>query len=290
MKRRLLLISAAIAVVLATGGLYWFLSRPQLVFLGFPGSYIALMMKASSQTGIAYDFWGRRQMEDPKLDQTALLRYKAIFVSGRRSEPFSDALKGAILAAQNRGIRVIVLPADQARPLGVGNADFAGAEQPIERYFHYGGTENMAGLAIGAIVPELDGAIEPTLLEGLDAEWYGKRYEAILDDRIDRLVDRAARWVRLRKTPNSAKKVAVIYVAGVGKGKVVAASLNVPNSMTRFLGGLKDAGYAVSRIPSSPESLIEEMNTKGRNISESQLGDMDELSRMQGVELLPASE
>lgn len=453
MKRRLWNALAVFAVVLASAGIYWYLTRPQLVFLGFPGSYIALMMEASSKTGIKYEFWGRRQMEDPKLDPAALLRYKAIFVSGRRSEPFSDPLKRAIVAAQDKGIRVIVLPPEQAKSLGVGNANFQGLEQPIERYFHYGGTENMAGLfqyaakaylgrnitppapaptpeagyyhpeaprkfvrtseyaawyerskrspadaprvlidfadgwklgstagtdaiirafekkgwktaaifgrqntaqyalewkpdilltrthgrwyqgdrgvqllasrldvpmlrglqlffsgetltdyrktnagirgaglAIGAVVPELDGAIEPTLLEGLDAEWYGKRYEAILEDRIDRLTDRAARWVRLRKTPNAAKKVAVIYVAGVGKGKVVAASLNVPNSMTRFLAGLQEAGYSVSRLPSSPESLIEEMNTRGRNIAESQLGDMDELSRMPGVELLPATE
>ncbi|MBL8211833.1 MAG: cobaltochelatase subunit CobN [Bryobacterales bacterium] len=453
MKRRLSIAAAAVAVLLATAGVYRYLSRPQLVFLGFPGSYIALMMKASSQTGIPYEFWGRRQMEDPKLSEASLLRYKAVFVSGRRSEPFSDPLKRAILAAQNKGIRVIVLPPDQAKSLGVGNADFRGAEQPIERYFHYGGTDNMAGLfqyaaktyvgknvvppppvptpedgyyhpqaprkftrtseyaawyeqsghanadaprvlidfadgwklgstagtdaiigafekkgwkaaaifgrrntaqfalewkpdilltrthgrwyqgdrgvqllasrldvplmrglqlfftgetlsdyrktnagirgaglAIGAIVPELDGAIEPTLLEGLDAEWYGKRYEAVLDDRIERLVDRSARWVRLRKVPNRKKKVAVIYVAGVGKGKVVAASLNVPASLTRFLGGLRDAGYSVTRLPTDPEALIQEMNTKGRNIAETQLGDMEELSRMAGVELLPAEE
>jgi cobaltochelatase CobN len=453
MKRRMPLLSSIVAALVAAGGLYWYLSRPQLVFLGFPGSYIALMMKASSETGVKYEFWGRHQMEDPKLNPASLLRYKAIFVSGRRSEPLSDPLKRAIFAAQNKGIKVIVLPPDQAKSLGVGNADFSGAEQPIERYFHYGGTENMAGLfqyaaktylgknvvppppvatpesgyyhpesprkfvrtsdyaawyeqskrvkpdgprvlidfadgwklgstagtdaiiaafekkgwntaaifgrqntaqyalewkpdilitrthgrwyqgergvqllasrldipllrglqlfltgetlsdyrktkagirgaglAIGAIVPELDGAIEPTLLEGLDAEWYGKRYEAILDDRIDRLTDRAMRWVRLRKTPNAAKKIAVIYVAGVGKGKVVAAGLNVPNSMIRFLRGLKDAGYGVSQLPSSPEALIQEMNTKGRNVAESQLGDMEELSRMSGVELLPASE
>jgi cobaltochelatase CobN len=453
MKWRLRMLAASLAVLVASAGLYWYGSRPKLLFIGFPGSYIALMMKASSETGVKYEFWGKRQMEDPKLDPAALLRYKAVFVSGRRSEPFGEPLKRAILAAQNKGIRVIVLPAEQAAALGVGNADFEGAEQAIERYFHYGGPENMAGLflyaaktylgrnvtppppaptpedgyyhpaaprpfastreyadwyetskrakpsgprvlidfadgwkigstaatdaiiaafeqkgwntaavfgrqktaeyalewkpdvlvtrthgrwyqgergvellasrldipllrglqlffsgemlsdyrqsktgirgaglAVGVIVPELDGAIEPTLLEGLDAEWYGKRYEAVLSDRIDRLTDRAMRWVRLRKTPNADKKIAIIYVAGVGKGKVVAASLNVPNSLTRFLRSLQDAGYGVTRLPASPEALIEEMNAKGRNIAESQVGDLEELSRMPGVELLPARE
>ncbi len=453
MSKRRSLFAAATLCVLAAGGLYWYLSRPKLVFLGFPGSYIALMMEASQRTGIAHEFWGRRQMEDPKLSTSALLRYKAIFVSGRRSEPFPDPLKNAILAAQNKGIRVIVLPPGQGPSLGVGNADFRGPEQPIERYFHYGGVENMAGLlqyaaktylgknvsppppaptpengfyhplaprpfartseyrtwyeqagrwkpsgprvlidfadgwkigsvagtngiiagfekkgwnvaaifgrestaqfalewkpdllltrthgrwyqgdrgvqliasrldvpllrgvqllftgetltdyrktktgirgaglAVGVIVPELDGAIEPTLIEGLDAEWYGKRYEPVLEDRIDRLVDRATRWVRLRQRPNAEKKIAIIYVAGVGKGKVVAASLNVPHSLTRFLASMKEAGYRVTRLPRDPESLIEEMTTKGRNIAETQLGDLEALSRMPDVELLPAEE
>jgi cobaltochelatase CobN len=442
-----------VAMLAVTAGLWRYLTRPQMVFLGFPGAYIALMMDASAKTGIRYDFWGRRQMEDPKLAASALLGYKVIFVSGRRSEPFSEPMRAALLAAQNRGIKIIVLPAEQEKALGIGNADWQGSERDVERYFHYGGRDNMvrlfryaartylkqnqqvsppvptpedgyyhpdavpvfattaeyqkwyqeagrwkegaprvlidfadgwkigstagtdaivraferkgwnvasifgrnataefarqwkpdilvsrthgrwyqgargvevlaeqidapllrgmqlffsgetltdyrktsaglrgAGLAIGAIVPELDGAIEPTLLEGLDSEWYGKRYEAVLEERLERLTERARRWVRLRKIPNREKKLAVIYVAGVGKGKVVAASLNVPASMLRFLRALAESGYRVSHLPQSPELLISEMLSKGRNIAESQVGDLDELARQPGVELLPAED
>ena len=62
------------------------------------------------------------------------------------------------------------------------------------------------GLAMGAIVPEIDGAIEPTLIEGMRAEWTGRRFEAVERERIGRLADRALRWVRLRAKPNSRRR------------------------------------------------------------------------------------
>ena len=142
------------------------------------------------------------------------------------------------------------------------------------------------GLAMGAIVPELDGAIEPTLIEGMRAQWTGRRSEAIETERIDRLADRALRWIRLRTKPNAEKKVAIIYVSGIGKGRITAASLNVPRSLIRFLKGMQEAGYRVDDVPSDAEALLAEMLHKGRNISESQRGELEELASLGGVTLI----
>ncbi|GIU73308.1 MAG: cobaltochelatase subunit CobN [Bryobacteraceae bacterium] len=147
-----------------------------------------------------------------------------------------------------------------------------------------------AALAVGVVVPELDGAIEPTLLEGLDAEWYGARRESILQDRVQRLMERAARWVKLRKTPNGKKKVAVIYFAGMGKGRITAAGLNVPESAIRLLRAMQQAGYDVRGIPDSAADLARILVERGRNISETQKGDLEDLAAQPGVELLPASD
>lgn len=144
-----------------------------------------------------------------------------------------------------------------------------------------------AGLIMGAMVPELDGAIQPTLIEGLDSEWYGRRFEAVQAERIDRLVERARRWVRLRTLPNARKKIAVFYVAGLGKGRITAASLNVPVSLLRFVSAMRDAGYQVSNPPSDPELLLEELLDKGRNVSASRRNDLLELSHQDGVLRLP---
>ena len=146
------------------------------------------------------------------------------------------------------------------------------------------------GLAMGAIVPEIDGAIEPTLIEGMRAEWSGRRFEAVERERIDRLADRALRWVRLRDEPNDGKRVAIIYVSGIGKGKITAASLNVPRSLIRFLGGMREAGYGVEGIPADAEALLAEMLRKGRNISESQRGELEELASLKDVTLIDADD
>ncbi len=144
-----------------------------------------------------------------------------------------------------------------------------------------------AGLVMGAMVPELDGSISPTLIEGLDAVWYGRRFEAIEEERIERLVDKAERWIALRRKPNSEKRIAIVYVSGIGKGRITAASLNVPESLTNFLHAMGRDGYSFSHIPVDSGQLLDEMLTKGRNISPSQVGEIEELASMPGVELLP---
>ncbi len=146
-----------------------------------------------------------------------------------------------------------------------------------------------AGLVMGAVVPELDGAIQPTLIEGLDSAWYGRRFEAYQDERIQRLLERARRWVRLRRLPNAQKRIAVLYVSGVGKGRITAAGLNVPGSLIRFLETMRDEGYAVTDLPTNEEALLAEMLDKGRNVSAGRPSDLQALADRDGVLLLPTS-
>ena len=144
-----------------------------------------------------------------------------------------------------------------------------------------------AGLIMGTMVPELDGAIQPTLIEGLDSAWYGRRFEAFHSERIELLVQRAQRWVRLRKLANADKKVAIFYVSGIGKGRITAASLNVPRSMLRFLAAMRRAGYSIANLPSDEQALLAEMLDKGRNVSAGRPRDLNRLAGSEGVLLLP---
>ncbi len=144
-----------------------------------------------------------------------------------------------------------------------------------------------AGLIMGAMVPEMDGAIQPTLIEGLDAEWYGRRYEAFQSDRISLLVERAKHWVRLKTLANKDKKIAIFYVSGIGKGRITAAGLNLPRSMIRFLNEMQQQGYAVDSFPSDEDALLEEMLAKGRNVSQGRQRDLEELAAQEGVLQLP---
>lgn len=145
-----------------------------------------------------------------------------------------------------------------------------------------------AGLIMGAMVPELDGTIQPTLIEGLDSAWYGRRFEAFRDERIGLLVERARRWVRLRTVPNSEKRIAVLYVSGIGKGRITAAGLNVPRSLIRFLSAMRGEGYGIGGLPGNEKALLEEMLEKGRNVSYGRPRDLRRLAERSGVLLLPA--
>ncbi|MEM4005562.1 MAG: cobaltochelatase subunit CobN, partial [Desulfurococcaceae archaeon] len=105
------------------------------------------------------------------------------------------------------------------------------------------------------ILPELDGRGEPIVThavmekisEGVKIEEY-----VAIEDRVERLVQRAANWVRLRRKPNSEKRIAiVIYNYPPGEENLgKAAYLNVFESLSRLLKALKESGYSVPRVPS----------------------------------------
>ena len=443
-------IAGATVALLLAGGYAYHRLMPRLLFLGVPPQLLFLLADASDATGIRFWFWTREKMDDPDLEAADFSSYKVVFISSRRMEPLTRAVRDGLAAAAAQGTAVFFVPADSADRFRASHADPAHAEQ-VSSYWEHSGPRNMAnlfryaashylgssetyddpqptpddgyfhheapdlmlstreyvewlresgryresgpnvlldfadgwrlgmtagtaellqafedrganvaaifgnekmpqfvrefqpdlvisrrhgrwfqgprgvellesefdvpvmrgaslmftgetfedyrstknglrgvGLAMGAIIPELDGAIEPTLIEGMRAQWTGRRFEAVERERIDRLADRALRWIRLRNEPNERKKVAIIYVAGIGKGKITAASLNVPRSLIRFLGGMREAGYGVEGIPSDADALLAEMLHKGRNISASQRGELEDLASLDNVTLIDA--
>lgn len=448
LRKAIWLGTLALAAMVSATLYLW--TRPTILFLGFPGMYRFLIAESSRASGVGYAYWSPEKLDDPNLGKPDLTRFKAIFVSGRRSAPLSRAVRQALAEAGQAGARVIVLPAHDARRLGVGNADFEGLDRWIDDYWRFGGVINMtrllqtaasrylgrdleeiepeptpddgyyhpdapslftstqayerwyessgravpsgprvlidfadgwrlgmsdatdavirafeeggfhtasifgtaqaapfaveyrpdvlisrkhgrwwlgqqgvkvldtqldvpvlrglsllftgesfsdyqqtragirdAGLIMGAMVPELDGAVQPTLIEGLDSVWYGRRHEAFRRERIVLLVQRAKRWVRLRRVPNQDKRIAIFYVSGIGKGRITAAGLNVPRSLLRFLGVLRESGYRIDGLPGTDKALQTEMLEKGRNVSFGRPRDLRRLAERTGVLLLP---
>jgi magnesium chelatase subunit H len=102
-------------------------------------------------------------------------------------------------------------------------------------------------------LPELDGAIDPVPLGGLVGEDI-----YLIPERVKRLTGRIKRWIALRKTPPSERKIAIIlYGFPPGYGATgTAALLNVPRSLLNFLHALKDQGYQVGELPEDGEELI----------------------------------
>lgn len=108
------------------------------------------------------------------------------------------------------------------------------------------------------ILPELDGRNEPILTHAVRKRAVNgatiEEYVAI-EDRVDKLAQRAARWVNLRKKSNNQKRIAIIiYDYPPGEENIGrSAYLNVFESLSRLLKALKEEGYSIPITPSGEE-------------------------------------
>jgi magnesium chelatase subunit H len=120
-----------------------------------------------------------------------------------------------------------------------------------EEHWREHGVGPLQGTIMYAL-PEMDGSVAPVVLGGMRGSEVGT-----VPDRLARLGELARGFVRLRRTPNSAKKVAiVVYNYPPGQGNTAtAALLDVPASLIALLDRLKAAGYAVGEFPRDPAQL-----------------------------------
>lgn len=97
----------------------------------------------------------------------------------------------------------------------------------------------------GVALPEVEGAIEPIISATVDDS--ENTDIIVLDERIKKKATRIAKWIRLKHTPNSEKKIAIlIYNYPPGEENVGnAAYLDVFSSLEILLKNLKKAGYRV---------------------------------------------
>ncbi|MCU0623732.1 MAG: cobaltochelatase subunit CobN, partial [Gemmatimonadaceae bacterium] len=107
-------------------------------------------------------------------------------------------------------------------------------------------------------IPELDGATLPLVFGGKGkASPDNPAPESVpIDDRVEVVADRIARWVKLRRTPREQRKVAVIlfnFPPNAGNTGS-AAYLNVFASLQRTLAAMKEAGYRVD-LPRDVDEL-----------------------------------
>jgi magnesium chelatase subunit H len=93
-------------------------------------------------------------------------------------------------------------------------------------------------------LPELDGAIDTVVLGGLVGDKI-----ALVPERVRKLCHRVSKWVELRRTPPSERKIAFsVYGFPPNVGAVgTAALLDVPHSIDTLFDELVDQGYDLGR-------------------------------------------
>jgi cobaltochelatase CobN len=115
------------------------------------------------------------------------------------------------------------------------------------------------------VMPEFDGLLITVPIAAMDysntklsMETKVIHYEPI-PERIQKLVRLSIKWAKLRHTPNSEKKVAIIFHNYPPRNDTIgqALGLDAPVSVHNILQDLKDSGYTLGEMPENGEKLIE---------------------------------
>lgn len=133
------------------------------------------------------------------------------------------------------------------RPVGLGRStqqQWLAAKQPYA-----------ADLPTNFIVPECQGMLEPVHVSCAD-EFHCRQP---IPERIERLTERIAQWITLRRKPNRNKRVAVMLhnapCSGVEATVGMATDLDAFQSAVNLLRRLREEGYAVSDFPEDGQAL-----------------------------------
>jgi len=164
--------------------------------------------------------------------------------------------------------------------------------QPVISYYKSAGEwlEDSQGMGTqvswSIAMPEFEGVIEPVIIGATKSagDPEEEAYEAI-DDRIEKLTARVEKWLRLRKKPNSEKRVAFFLnnnpcasvEATVGGG----AHLDTLETVARVMRAMKEAGYSVNP-PADGRELIDTIMER-KAVSEFRWTTADEIVKKGGT-------
>ncbi len=150
-------------------------------------------------------------------------------------------------------------------------------------------------VAWSVAMAEFEGVIEPIIIgASRTEEEHGTEFErhAPVDGQVSRIVRRLKRWISLRDTPKSERKVAFILhnspCASVEGTVGAGAHLDTLESVSRILNTMKEAGYSVDP-PESGKELIENIMDH-KAISEFRWTTIDEIVDKGGALAMVAKE
>lgn len=113
------------------------------------------------------------------------------------------------------------------------------------------------------VVPEIDGGMTPLCISTQNPDSKGYLLYTPERERIDAFMEQFIRFMNLRHTNNSDKKIAIGYFKSPGKDALLASGMEVVPSLYKFLKTLSERGYDVSGLPASIEEFKNQLMIKG---------------------------
>ena len=123
-----------------------------------------------------------------------------------------------------------------------------------------------AEVGFGIAMPEFEGNIEPVIMAcsrklSDDATETVFEIRETISERVGRVADRIARWIRLAGKPPEARKAVFVFhkneCAGLEGSVGGAAGLDSGESVVRIMRRMRKAGYRVEGAPDSGEALMQ---------------------------------
>lgn len=126
------------------------------------------------------------------------------------------------------------------------------------------------------VMPELDGAIYPYVVNAQMIDDEGLSVFAAIPDRLRDFTRIVKNFTRLKHRPNSEKKVAIYYFKGAGQETLAAQGLETVPSLYNLLKALRTEGYRVDGLPATAEAFEELIMSQGAVLSPYAQGAFDD--------------
>ena len=217
------------------------------------------------------------------------LRERGIGTSALYVASLKDSASVACIKASlgGRGPDVILNATSFAVASGGSDDPLAGYDCPVLQVVLSGSSEenwqssaqglNARDLAMNVVLPELDGRIMSRAISfKADSLWHAGTQCRIVTyrdvpDRVTFVAELAANWAKLRTTPASSRKVAIILANYPNKDGRIANGVgyDTPASTVVILDAMKADGYAVAGYPGTGNGIIEDLQKGPTNAPKS---------------------
>ena len=126
------------------------------------------------------------------------------------------------------------------------------------------------------VVPELDGAIYPYVLNDQELDEEGIYLFKAIPERLKNFTRIIGNFISLKRKPNAEKKVAIYYFKGAGQSSLTAQGLETVPSLYNLLKRLKAEGYTVKNLPATEKEFEKLLMTQGAVLSTYAEGTFDD--------------
>jgi len=145
-------------------------------------------------------------------------------------------------------------------------------------------------LSQSVVMPELDGAIYPYVVNAQEVDDEGLYLFKAIPDRLKNFTRIINNFITLQRKNNADKKIAIYYFKGAGQETLTAQGLETVPSLYNLLKRLKSEGYRVDNLPATEQEFEKLLMTQGAVLSTYAEGAFDDYLKNGKPALIEKSE